>query len=134
MISHPPFLSLSKFLNGPFLSRLFIFLSLLWLGHFSLHPLHSAQISSSSPPAWMQESIFYHVYVRSFCDSNGDGKGDLDGLTSKLDYLQSLGVNGLLLLPVFQNDHDEYGGYATTDFFHVEDDYGGDPAWDRFVA
>jgi len=84
--------------------------------------------------AWPRESIFYHVYVRSFADSDGDGKGDLPGLTGKLDYIASLGVDGILLMPIFQNDYREYGGYATTDFFHVDKEYGGDEAWDKFIA
>lgn len=82
---------------------------------------------------WPRESIFYHVYVRSFADSDGDGHGDLPGLTVKLDYIASLGVDAILLLPIFQNDHDIYGGYATTDFFDVEDDYGDAAAWDAFI-
>lgn len=93
-----------------------------------------AQDPQPNLASWPRESIFYHVYVRSFADSNGDGQGDLPGLTSKLDYIQSLGVDGLLLLPVFQNDHDEYGGYSTTNYYHIEDDYGGDQAWDLFIA
>jgi glycosidase len=83
---------------------------------------------------WPRESIFYHVYVRSFADSDGDGKGDLPGLTAKLDYIASLGVDGLLLLPIFQNAYREYGGYATTDFAHVDAEYGGDAAWEKFIA
>jgi len=74
------------------------------------------------------------VYVRSFADSNGDGKGDLPGLTGKLDYIVSLGVDGILLMPIFQNDYREYGGYATTDYAHVDQEYGGDAAWDNFIA
>jgi glycosidase len=84
--------------------------------------------------AWPRDSIFYHVYVRSFADSDGDGIGDLPGLTSKLDYIASLGVDGILLLPIFQNDYPEYGGYATTDYAHVDKQYGGDAAWDKFIV
>jgi glycosidase len=83
---------------------------------------------------WPQGSIFYQVYVRSFADSDGDGKGDLPGLTAKLDYISSLGVDGILLLPIFQNDCHEYGGYATTDYAHVDKEYGGDAAWDQFIV
>lgn len=103
----------------------------------AIGPALLAADQPTAPPryvTWPGDAIFYHVYVRSFADSNGDGQGDLPGLTSKLDYIASLGVDGLLLLPIFQNDHDDYGGYATTDFFHVEDDYGGDGAWDSFIA
>jgi alpha-amylase len=90
--------------------------------------------TSAAEPTSPRESIFYHVYVRSFADSDDDGKGDLPGLTGKLDYIESLGVDGVLLLPIFQNDHHEYGGYATTDYAHVDKEYGGDDAWEEFIA
>lgn len=50
---------------------------------------------------WYKNAIFYEVYVRGFFDSNDDGHGDIRGLTSKLDYLQELGVTCLWLLPVY---------------------------------
>ena len=50
--------------------------------------------------AWWKESVIYQVYPRSFCDSNGDGIGDLKGIASKLDYLQELGINVIWLSPV----------------------------------
>jgi glycosidase len=83
---------------------------------------------------WPGECIFYHVYVRSYADSDGDGNGDLPGLTEKLNHITSLGVDGILLLPIFQSDRDEYGGYATADHRQVEDMYGGDAAWEKFIA
>ncbi|MCA9920654.1 MAG: glycosylase, partial [Anaerolineales bacterium] len=55
----------------------------------------------SNDPLWYKNAIFYEAHIRSFCDSNGDGKGDLPGLTSKLDYLKELGVDCLWLLPMF---------------------------------
>ena len=48
---------------------------------------------------WYQDAIIYQLHVRSFCDSNGDGIGDFVGLTSKLDYVASLGVTAIWLLP-----------------------------------
>ena len=50
---------------------------------------------------WYKDAVFYEVYVRGFCDSNGDGHGDLLGLVGKLDYLQELGVNCLWLMPIY---------------------------------
>ena len=50
--------------------------------------------------AWWKESVVYQVYPRSFCDSNGDGIGDINGITSKLDYLKELGINVIWLSPV----------------------------------
>jgi len=80
--------------------------------------------------SWANGSIFYEVFVRSFQDSDGDGKGDLPGLISKLDYLndgkpgteQDLGVDALWLMPVFASP--SYHGYDTTDYERVNPDYG----------
>ena len=52
---------------------------------------------------WWKESVVYQVYPRSFCDSNGDGIGDLNGITSKLDYLKELGIDVIWLSPVYQS-------------------------------
>ena len=49
----------------------------------------------TNDPLWYKNAVFYEVHIRSFCDSNGDGKGDLPGLTSKLDYLKELGIDQL---------------------------------------
>jgi len=64
---------------------------------------------------------------------DGDGSGDLPGLTSKLDYVKALGVDGILLLPVFADVYPISGGYGTVDYGHVTSDYGGDAALDAFV-
>ncbi|NTW12948.1 MAG: trehalose synthase, partial [Anaerolineales bacterium] len=50
---------------------------------------------------WYKDAVFYQVYVRAFRDSNGDGHGDLRGLTQKLDYLENLGVDCLWLMPIY---------------------------------
>ena len=49
---------------------------------------------------WYKNAVFYEVYVRAFCDGNGDGHGDLPGLIQQLDYLQDLGVDCLWLMPI----------------------------------
>ncbi|MBL0388220.1 alpha-glucosidase C-terminal domain-containing protein [Tumebacillus sp. ITR2] len=66
--------------------------------------------------------VYYEVFVRSFADSNGDGVGDLKGLTAKLDYLQDLGIEGLWLMPI--NSSPSYHGYDVTDYKGVNPDYG----------
>ncbi|RYD90432.1 MAG: PKD domain-containing protein, partial [Sphingobacteriales bacterium] len=79
---------------------------------------------------WWNETVFYEAFVRSFKDSNGDGKGDIQGLISKLDYLNDgnpntttdLGVTGLWLMPIQQSP--SYHGYDVTDYMTVEQDYG----------
>lgn len=79
---------------------------------------------------WARGAVFYEVFVRSFQDSNGDGKGDLAGLASRLDYLNDgkpettsdLGVDALWLMPVFASP--SYHGYDTTDYEAIAADYG----------
>ena len=74
-------------------------------------------------PGWYQRAIFYEVLVRGFRDSNGDGTGDLRGITEKLDYLEWLGVDCLWLLPFYSSPLRD-GGYDISDFFTVLPDYG----------
>ncbi len=80
-------------------------------------------MSLPNNPLWYKNAIFYEVHLRSFCDSNGDGKGDLPGLTSKLDYLQELGVDCLWLLPMFPSPLKD-DGYDIADYYHIHPDYG----------
>ena len=56
-----------------------------------------------SPQPWWKDAIIYQVYPRSFCDSNGDGLGDIPGIISKLDYLKELGIDAIWLSPVFKS-------------------------------
>ncbi|CAL9354371.1 maltose alpha-D-glucosyltransferase [Streptomyces sp. enrichment culture] len=74
-------------------------------------------------PDWFKRAVFYEVLVRSFQDSNGDGVGDLKGLTSKLDYLQWLGVDCLWLPPFFQSPLRD-GGYDVSDYTAVLPEFG----------
>ncbi len=78
---------------------------------------------TDSDPRWYQKAVFYEVLVRGFRDSNGDGTGDLRGITEKLDYLEWLGVDCLWLLPFYQSPLRD-GGYDISDFFTVLPDYG----------
>ncbi|MBN1485182.1 MAG: maltose alpha-D-glucosyltransferase [Chloroflexia bacterium] len=72
---------------------------------------------------WYRDAIFYEVFVRAFFDSSGDGSGDLNGLTSRLDYLQDLGINTLWLLPMFPSPLRD-DGYDVSDYTSVHPDYG----------
>jgi alpha-amylase len=69
-----------------------------------------------------QHEVIYHVFQRSFFDSNGDGHGDLKGIHEKLDYLQELGVTSLLLTPLYQSAF--YHNYFATDFEKIDPEYG----------
>jgi alpha-glucosidase len=68
-------------------------------------------MSSSEPPAraWWKSAIIYQIYPVSFFDSNGDGLGDLNGITSKLDYLKDLGVDVLWLSPIYPSPMADMG-------------------------
>jgi len=72
---------------------------------------------------WYQTAVFYEILVRGFYDANGDGTGDLAGITEKLDYLQWLGVDCLWLLPFYQSPLRD-GGYDISDFFTILPEYG----------
>ncbi|HUH95816.1 MAG TPA: alpha-amylase family glycosyl hydrolase, partial [Anaerolineales bacterium] len=72
---------------------------------------------------WYKNAVFYQIYVRAFYDSNGDGHGDLQGLTQKLDYLQRFGVDGLWLMPIYPSPLKD-DGYDIADFCGIHPDYG----------
>lgn len=85
-----------------------------------------------SNPLWYKDAIIYQVHVRSFYDSNGDGIGDFRGLIQKLDYIQSLGVNTLWLLPFYPSPLKD-GGYDIADFTNIHPSYGTLADFKRFV-
>lgn len=79
--------------------------------------------SSERARLWYKEAVFYEVYVRAFCDSNGDGMGDLRGLTSQLDYLSNLGVDCIWLLPIYPSPLKD-DGYDVANYVDIHPDYG----------
>ncbi|HET7084489.1 MAG TPA: alpha-amylase family glycosyl hydrolase [Rhizomicrobium sp.] len=72
---------------------------------------------------WWRGAVVYQVYVRSFCDSNGDGQGDFPGLISKLDYIRALGVDAIWLSPIHPSPNRDWG-YDVSDYEGVHPDYG----------
>lgn len=80
----------------------------------------------------MDRGVYYEIFVRSYADSNGDGIGDLNGLTQKLDYLSSLKIKGIWLMPVFPSP--SYHGYDVTDYRSIKADYGTMADFDAFLA
>lgn len=73
--------------------------------------------------AWWKEAVVYQIYPRSFCDSNGDGIGDIQGIISKLDYIRDLGVDIIWLSPVYQSPNDD-NGYDISDYQAIMDEFG----------
>src|SRR5690349_7932999 len=92
------------------------------------------------PLPWSRRAVTYEIMVRSFQDSNGDGKGDLPGLISRLDYLNDgdgattsdLGVDAIWLMPVFASPSSH--GYDTTDYDQINPDYGTNADFQRLVS
>ena len=78
---------------------------------------------SAPTPEWFKHAVIYQIYPQSFCDSNGDGIGDLQGIISKLDYIQGLGVNTLWLNPIFDSPFGD-AGYDVRDYRKVAERYG----------
>jgi maltose alpha-D-glucosyltransferase/alpha-amylase len=76
-----------------------------------------------SDPQWFKHAVFYEIHVRGFFDGNGDGSGDLRGLTEKLDYLEWLGIDCIWLLPMYPSPLRD-GGYDIADFYGIHPDYG----------
>ena len=83
--------------------------------------------------SWWKESIVYQIYPRSFCDSNGDGVGDLRGIIGKLDYLQALGIDVVWLSPVYKSPNDD-NGYDISDYRAIMDDFGALADWEELLA
>lgn len=83
--------------------------------------------------AWWKESVVYQIYPRSFCDSNGDGIGDLNGITGKLDYLKELGIDVIWLSPVYQSPNDD-NGYDISDYQAIMKEFGSMEDYDRMLA
>ena len=81
---------------------------------------------------WYKDAVIYQAHVRSFLDSNGDGIGDFRGLVKKLDYLKSLGINALWLLPFYKSPLRD-GGYDISDFTRIHEDYGTMADFKRFI-
>ena len=71
---------------------------------------------------WWQHAVFYEIYPRSFADSNNDGIGDLNGITSKLDYLKDLGVDAIWVTPCFPSPQVDFG-YDVSDYEAIDPMY-----------
>ena len=83
--------------------------------------------------AWWKEAVIYQIYPRSFADSNGDGIGDLNGITEHLDYLSELGIDVIWLSPVYQSPNDD-NGYDISDYRAIMADFGTMADFDRLLT
>ncbi|ANS76727.1 glucohydrolase [Paenibacillus yonginensis] len=79
-----------------------------------------------------KEAVVYQIYPRSFKDSNGDGVGDLKGITSKLDYLKELGIDVVWLSPVYKSPNDD-NGYDISDYYDIMDEFGTMADWEELL-
>lgn len=82
--------------------------------------------------AWWKEAVVYQIYPRSFKDSDGDGVGDIQGIVSKLDYLQELGVDVIWLSPVYKSPNDD-NGYDISDYLEIMDEFGTMQDWTQLL-
>lgn len=130
---------LMQYANDPFWVRLRMFLFILfWLVWFAM--LIGAIViiavapkcpATSSLP-WWQKSTIYQVYVRSFKDSNGDGEGDIRGIISKLDYLKDIGIDTIILSPIYPSPMKD-SGYDVTNYTDIDPRFGTFEDFDELV-
>ncbi|WCT79354.1 glycoside hydrolase family 13 protein [Novosphingobium humi] len=103
-------------------------------------PAQAAQPAPLAPPAkavakpqpWWTHAVIYEIYPRSFQDTNGDGIGDLNGVTRRLDYLRDLGVDAIWLTPFYPSPNADFG-YDVSDYTAVAPEYGTMADWDRLT-
>ncbi|MGB9145589.1 MAG: alpha-glucosidase [Acidobacteriaceae bacterium] len=91
-----------------------------------------SQAASAGQRPWWRPSVIYEVYPRSFADSNNDGIGDLNGIASKLDYLESLGVDAIWITPCYPSPQKDFG-YDVSDYTNIDPMYGTLKDFNRLV-
>ena len=93
----------------------------------------AAAAAPARSEAWWQQAVIYEIYPRSFQDSNGDGVGDLNGITQRLAYLEALGVDAIWIAPFFPSPQVDFG-YDITDYANVDPQFGTLADFDRLLA
>jgi alpha-glucosidase len=106
---------------------------LLFFGCVILTAQNSKKTPNPASRQWWQHAVFYEIYPRSFADSNNDGIGDLNGITSKLDYLKDLGVDAIWITPFFPSPQVDFG-YDVSDYEAIDPMYGTMGDFDALVA
>lgn len=106
----------------------------------AVHPAFSRQAQQpvarhniSAPSPWWKHAVIYEIYPRSFRDSNGDGVGDINGITSRLDYLHNLGIDAIWITPVYPSPLVDFG-YDVSDYTAIDPIYGTLADFDHLVA
>jgi len=95
--------------------------------------LHNNEKVKHMNKAWWKESVVYQIYPRSFQDTNGDGVGDLEGIRSRLGYLQELGVDVLWICPIFKSPNDD-NGYDISGYQEIMEEFGTMDDFDRLLS
>lgn len=90
-------------------------------------------MATSSTKKWWKNAIIYQIYPRSFCDSNGDGIGDIPGIISKLPYLKDLGIDAIWLSPVYSSPGYD-NGYDISDYKNINPEFGTMEDMDRLIS
>src|SRR4051812_26184382 len=93
----------------------------------------AAQPNPENLKGWWKNAVLYEIYPRSFQDTNGDGIGDLNGITQRLDYLKSLGVDAIWMTPIYPSPQVDFG-YDIADYEAIDPQYGTMADFDRLIA
>ena len=117
----------------PVSRRLFPVLLLLLTFAYSLSAAAQAKPVDAEGHQWWQHAVFYEIYPRSFADSNDDGVGDLNGITSKMDYLHDLGVDAIWITPCYPSPQVDFG-YDVSNYEDIDPMYGTLADFDHMVA
>ena len=92
----------------------------------------TTQGSKTVQTQWWKEAVAYQIYPRSFMDSNGDGIGDLNGITARLDYLKALGIDVIWICPMYKSPNDD-NGYDIADYQAIMEEFGTMADFDRLL-
>src|SRR3989440_4433925 len=110
------------------------FLAAGWASAASDAPRSDARAhTAANPDPWWKHAVIYEIYPRSFQDSNGDGIGDLSGITQRLDYLEALGVDAIWIAPMYPSPQVDFG-YDISDYQNADPQYGSLADFDHLVA
>jgi alpha-glucosidase len=109
---------------------------LVMLASLALFPIHAQQTgqqAQSPSDPWWKHTVIYEIYPRSFQDSNGDGIGDINGITSRLDYLKDLGINAIWITPMYPSPQVDFG-YDVANYEAIDPQFGTMADFDHLVS